>query len=350
MPLSTTMRTEPVPHAEYSATVTAEEAKCDTPVVAQILEDQQLELCIIYSKDTAKVEKECHDLDRGTTQVDETHKASQSKMQTSLHATELVPSEEVRHAVRERIAESAGSTPGSAPGSDRSDMWNHCHQPAQHEVDDPSMYQQTEAETCTCGLTVKGQESDHFEVESRICGDLRRTTDLAKGETREVDVDTIIEEAEVNAAEGMSEMHATFDLSAKSKVDVVALDSASTHCVLARMDYFVAPDLKGNGRISTIAGQIGKVKQGRAQLQLESGFVLDIPDAMYVPTTPRNLLSLRSVRENGCHIATECDLAGRELIRVVKDGCTLATFYDNGRGLYLGKMSPVTRLALVNHA
>ena len=126
--------------------------------------------------------------------------------------------------------------------------------------------------------------------------------------------------------------------------DQCILDSGSTHCILNSLEYFILPDLKASpSAVITIAGPIKDVKCGRAQIVLDSGYVLDVPDAMYVPTSNRNLLSVRTLRENGCHVATMQKLNGSEQIQVVKDNCVLAIFSDSGNGLYIAKIGTVKR-------
>ena len=110
------------------------------------------------------------------------------------------------------------------------------------------------------------------------------------------------------------------------------------------MEYFTSPDLRAHvGAVTTIAGQVKNVKRGHAQLLLESGYVLDVPDALFVPDSNRNLLSFRALRKNGCDIATARSPNDSEHIKVVKDGTVLATFHDSGNGLYLGKVMAVRR-------
>ena len=133
--------------------------------------------------------------------------------------------------------------------------------------------------------------------------------------------------------------------------DECLLDCATTNCVLKERSFFLklGNDLSTNTiRIHTIAGEMS-AKVGHAQVQLENGTIIDIPDAVYAPSSNRNLISLRALRENGLHIYSRQGDDGSELICVRKDHKSVAEFKDGGDGLYFGKIFPTGGVAMAYH-
>lgn len=137
----------------------------------------------------------------------------------------------------------------------------------------------------------------------------------------------------------------------RSLFDDCLLDCGTTHCVLRSKRFFIGlgNDLNTHTiRVNTIAGDM-PAKVGHAQVRLSSGTILDIPDAVYAPSSNRNLISLRALRENGLHIYTRKGDDGVEEIRVRKNHKLKDVFRDRGDGLYFGTMTATGGIAVACH-
>ena len=68
--------------------------------------------------------------------------------------------------------------------------------------------------------------------------------------------------------------------------------------------------------LTTIAGKRTiRCREGQVKLLLPKGTPLNISNAMFAPTAPRNLISHRDLRAQGIHLATDM-VDGEEAIRL----------------------------------
>ena len=95
------------------------------------------------------------------------------------------------------------------------------------------------------------------------------------------------------------------------------IDCASTHTILCHKEFFHHIKDQAPFDIKTIAGSCIGQGRGPASIQLPSGVCLEIHDAIYAPTSLRNLLAFADVRRNGYHLMT-WEQDGKETMRVVK--------------------------------
>ena len=84
-----------------------------------------------------------------------------------------------------------------------------------------------------------------------------------------------------------------------------------------------------------------KFKEGRAKLLLPGGTSLTLPQAMYAPTAPRNLISYKDLRAQDVHLTTK-RVKGEKAIELRRRGATLATATAGATGLYSVKICPPT--------
>ena len=99
-------------------------------------------------------------------------------------------------------------------------------------------------------------------------------------------------------------------------VDILP-DSGTTHCIFNERSFFVKLNTHTNKfKIGTISGNCYGEGRGRAEIQLMSGTVLVIKDAIYAPTSCRNLLSYDAIRSNGLHITTAVNEYGYECLQI----------------------------------
>ena len=82
------------------------------------------------------------------------------------------------------------------------------------------------------------------------------------------------------------------------------IDCASTHTIRCRKEFFHHIEDQAPFDIKTIAGSCIGQGRGPASIQLPSGVFLEIHDAIYAPTSLRNLLAFADVRRNGYHLMT----------------------------------------------
>ena len=73
------------------------------------------------------------------------------------------------------------------------------------------------------------------------------------------------------------------------------IDYASTHTILCHKEFFHHIKDQAPFDIKTIAGSCIGQGRGPASIQLPSGVFLEIHDAIYVPTSLRNLLAFADV-------------------------------------------------------
>jgi hypothetical protein len=102
-------------------------------------------------------------------------------------------------------------------------------------------------------------------------------------------------------------------------------------------------------KIRTIAGELKDASFGQAQIQLESGVILNVPDAIYAPCSHRNLISFRALRENGCHAYTCQSNDGSEVIRIRKRNVVVGEFRNMGNGLYTASIIALKGAVSCNH-
>ena len=82
------------------------------------------------------------------------------------------------------------------------------------------------------------------------------------------------------------------------------VDSGTTHTILKYKDYFINITPKVTS-LTTISGPSTLVEGfGKAQFMLSNGSVLTINEALYCPSSGRNLLSFKDIRENKFHLET----------------------------------------------
>src|SRR5690606_20779795 len=87
-------------------------------------------------------------------------------------------------------------------------------------------------------------------------------------------------------------------------MEVIIVDSGSRHTILRDKRYFLDLTLR-NANISTIAGIASLIEgHGQANILMPKGTYLDISNALYSPSSKRNLLSFKDIRQNGFHIET----------------------------------------------
>lgn len=82
----------------------------------------------------------------------------------------------------------------------------------------------------------------------------------------------------------------------KDDMDVLVVDSGSSHTILRNKRYFINLTIK-SANISTIAGIAGLIEgYGQANILLPKGTHLEIQDALYSPSYKRSLLSFKDIR------------------------------------------------------
>ena len=87
-------------------------------------------------------------------------------------------------------------------------------------------------------------------------------------------------------------------------MEVIIVDNGSSHTILRDKRYFLDLTLR-NANISTIAGIASLIEgHGQANILMPKGTYLDISNALYSPSSKRNLLSFKDIRQNGFHIET----------------------------------------------
>jgi hypothetical protein len=123
--------------------------------------------------------------------------------------------------------------------------------------------------------------------------------------------------------------------------------------VLNKKCLFFDPDIhEGVGRqvsISTISGGMKATAVGRAQIMLGSGMIVEIDEALYVPESPRNLISMKALRSNGCQVFAMKRGDGLEVMRVRKGRENYDDFVDHGNGLYVGQIMAPTHGVMEIH-
>ena len=82
---------------------------------------------------------------------------------------------------------------------------------------------------------------------------------------------------------------------------ICLIDCASTHIILCNKEFFHHIEDQASFDIKTIAGSCIGQGWGPASIQLPSGVFLEIHDAIYAPTSLRNLLTFADVWCHGYH-------------------------------------------------
>lgn len=126
--------------------------------------------------------------------------------------------------------------------------------------------------------------------------------------------------------------------------NIIVVDSGSSHTILKDKSYFMNLTLK-TANISTIAGTSSLIEgHGQAHVLLSQGTHLEILDALYSPSSKRNLLSFKDIRQNGFHIETQGE-GNKESLLITKithgHKQVLETIPALSTGLYYAKVSMI---------
>lgn len=125
---------------------------------------------------------------------------------------------------------------------------------------------------------------------------------------------------------------------------IIVVDSGSSHTILKDKRYFINLIIK-TANISTIAGTSSLIEgHGQAHVLLSNGTHLEILDALYSPSSKRNLLSFKDIRLNGFHIETQGE-GNKESLLITKISHghkqVLETIPALSTGLYYAKVSMI---------
>jgi len=125
--------------------------------------------------------------------------------------------------------------------------------------------------------------------------------------------------------------------------DVALLDSASTHTILTKAEFFHSQSEKfwSHCKILTMAGsRTLRFREGRATVVLPRGFPLNCEKAIYAPDTPRSLISFRDLRARNIHAYTT--MQGDEKVIELRQGPkVIATANAGPIGLYKVATKPL---------
>ena len=125
--------------------------------------------------------------------------------------------------------------------------------------------------------------------------------------------------------------------------DVALLDSASTHTILIKAQFFHFQSEKSwtTCKILTIAGsRTLRFREGRATIILPGGFPLDCLKAMYALDAPRSLISYRDLWARNIHLCTK--LQGDEEVIELRQGSQIIATANAGLdGFYKVAIKPL---------
>ena len=135
------------------------------------------------------------------------------------------------------------------------------------------------------------------------------------------------------------------------EMSILVVDSGSSHTILRDKRYFVNLIMQ-SANIHTIAGVAGLIEgHGQAYILMPKGTRLEIKNALYSPSSKRNLLSFKDIRLNGFHLETweEGNKEFLNIFSITKGNRTvLETVPAIATGLYYAKISMIEANASEN--
>ena len=132
---------------------------------------------------------------------------------------------------------------------------------------------------------------------------------------------------------------------AADKAMYCLIDCATTHVILTDKRLFVTLEVSETpNSIKTVGGTVSIARgTGKAQVSLPNGTVIDIENAIYAPTSSRNLLSFADLRKNGLHVTTATAPDGKECLQLLDSSERIVEVCeDNGNGLYFTHITPTS--------
>ena len=152
-----------------------------------------------------------------------------------------------------------------------------------------------------------------------------------------------LEATDLTATEYEVENFMTIHEQPMSSRDVTLLDSASTHTILnkAQFFHFQSENSWSNCKILTMTGsRTLRFREGRATIVLPVGFPLNCEKAMYAPDAPRCLISYRDLRARNIHACTTLQ-GSEEVIELRQGPRVIATANAGPDGLYKVAIKPL---------
>ena len=129
------------------------------------------------------------------------------------------------------------------------------------------------------------------------------------------------------------------------------MDCATTHVIIRDPEFFLSMTKSPQPiKLNTVGGTAIGEAIGHARLRLTNGTVLDVPDAVYSPSSHRTLLSFRAFREAGYHVTTATE--GSQEVLYVKDeknNQVIETVIGLANGLYAITVNPAQLIPETYH-
>ena len=121
------------------------------------------------------------------------------------------------------------------------------------------------------------------------------------------------------------------------------IDSATTHVILRDPEFFLTMSSSKQHpiKLNTLGGPAIGEAIGRAQIRLTNGTILNVTDAIYSPSSCRNLLSFKALREAGYHVTTANSKNDEEILQIKNNDQVIETAIGLTNGLYAITIDPV---------